>query len=341
MTISDILTKPAPTAEGALAISATLSRNLSGFRFPMHADEKQRAEAAKKIEAAVQAWNESGHTPLTAFPLAGLSANERQLLAERGICPAEISAQQAAVYLSDDGALSVLVNGEDHLRLRAEGKTVADALAKVTALERALAKTLTFAFDKTFGYLTADPADCGTALRFSAELFLPGLTLENALGEAAQQAARENFKLSGLYTEVSKDLPYLRLTNTVTLGVSEETLAKRLNGLIAEIGKAEALAEEEAVRRKENELKDSAFRAMGLLKYARLLSARETLAAAGALAFGMRQKWIPENKMLLANLLSAASGASVRAMTHKEDLGEEDERLWRAAVVRQLVMSNE
>lgn len=341
MTISDILTKAAPAAEGALTISATLSRNLSGFRFPAAADEKQRAEAAKKIEAAIQTWNEKGTAPLTAFPLAGLSANERALLAERGICPAEISAQQAAVYLSDDGTLSVLVNGENHLTLRAEGKNPADALAKVTALERALSKEISFAFDKTFGYLTADPADCGTALRLSAELFLPGLALENALGEAAQQAARENFKLSGLYTEVSKDLPYLRLTNTVTLGVSEETLAKRLDSLISEIGKAEALAEEEAVRRQENERKDSAFRAMGLLKYARLLTARETLAAAGALAFGMRQKWIPENFALFASLLSVASGASVRATTHKEDLGEEDERLWRAAVIRQLVISNE
>lgn len=347
MTATELLERSAPAwtagPSGCLLwLRLQLSRNLAGMHFPRAADAKGRSEALQKVKAAVERWNADGNDPLSGFAASGFSRNERELLEARRLLPAHFPDyhDQMMLFVDKKEELSLLANGFDHLRIQCmSGSRDAGRLwRKAAYLESVLGRTLSYAYDKEFGYLTASPYRTGTALRLSAALFLPGLVRSGALSRIADNAARLGFSLRSLYDEIDDEMPYCELTNTVTLGVSEKTLCERMDRLLKDIADAEALAWKNVFRDGEMKIRDSIWRALGTLKYARLIGRKETAACAGFLQIGGEENLFPmKDPLLFRKLLLTASPAYVREATHKEGLEGDEVDLWRAVLLRSLV----
>ena len=347
MTASELLETAVPPwvseeTPTLLWVRLQLSRNLAGMHFPQSADVKNRSEVLQKVKRAVEAWNAGGGETLTGFSLSAFSQNERSLLEDRRFLPTHFPRyhDQMMLFVNEKEDTSVLVNGFDHIRIQCiqSGREADRLWRKASQLETRLGEHLEYAFDKEFGYLTASPYRTGTGLRLSAALFLPGLVRSGALSQIGEKAARLGFSLRSLYGDVDGAYPYCELMNTVTLGVSERTLTERMEQLLRDITEAEAIAWKKVFRENEMKLKDQIWRAMGTLKYARLIGRREAAECAGFLAIGAEENMFPvKTPGFFGRLLLTVSPAYVREATHKEGLDEEETDLWRAVLLRDLV----
>lgn len=343
MTVSELLEGfPCQTSAGEegwlMQVKLELHRNIRGMRFPSACGQQEKRRASQVVKNAMDQRNSSETDKMDCLGLAGLSENERELLADKGWLPAGESLQTGYLWTNQHADTGAFVGGRDHLCLEfLQNHSDTDALwRKASFLDSQLGSFIDYAFDKEFGYLTASPALAGTGMKLSALLYLPGLAERQFLSELRDAAARGGFSLRRA-GESDSAAPYFRLENTVTLGVSEAALAERMTGLLKDIGKAENRARDLLLHEQEMLMKDRIWRALGVLKYARLIGKEETERCAGLVQLGMEINMFPKKENLFRNLLGTASPAFVREKTHNENLDEEGVRLWRAVLLRELV----
>lgn len=167
-----------PEADVAVLSVCTLSRNLADVPFPARCSETERAEVEARMVRTLDSLSllSSGHY----LSLQDLSQREVRLLAERKLITRELAAGAGprGVYVDDDQTLSIMVNGADHIAVRAmvSGLQPQEAWARLNLLDDTLAGMLDFAFHETHGYLTADFEGLGTGLRVAVLLHLPAGT---------------------------------------------------------------------------------------------------------------------------------------------------------------------
>ena len=82
-----------------------------------------------------------------------------------------------SLLVSDDASVAIMVNEEDHLRIQTmeAGLNLIDAFHHAERIDDAIDEKQPFAFNESFGYLTACPTNVGTGLRASVMLHLPAL----------------------------------------------------------------------------------------------------------------------------------------------------------------------
>ena len=203
----------------------------------------------------------------------GLSLAERRLV--QPDFPAD---RMGGLLVTQDESLSLLVNGEDHLRIQVfrAGMELESAYAEADHLDTILDKELHFAFDPKLGYLTQDPANLGTGMRASVLLHLPALHESGSIGRIAAGLAKlglvleeEPFDPSNEEEQTSRYL----LSNRLTLGLNEEEALRNLKSI------AQQLLVQERTERlslaEKLEMQDAVSRALGVLQSAKMLGEQE------------------------------------------------------------------
>lgn len=333
-----------PLAHVVLSTRIRLARNLADRPFAGRAHEADRKEILRATERAwTQATAAKGGVR---YLLDELNADERQVLHERHLVSKELMAAAAerpgqsgaAVFLN--GALGVMVNEEDHLRLQTlvSGFAPGQAYALLDRLDGELGAALPYAFHRDFGYLTACPTNAGTGLRASVLIHLPGLVLTKEIAKVLQGLAQVGLTFRGLYGEGSEVVGnFFQLSNQTTLGKSEEELLDHLGKIVRQVVAYEEQARQVLLRDAPAIIEDKVWRAYGLLRYARSLSFEECMNLLSGVRLGVGQNLIPGlsvytlNKLLIftqpAHLAALAAGAP-----HDPEF-----RLARAAYVRRLL----
>jgi protein arginine kinase len=221
-----------PDQDIALVSRARLARNLDGYPFPHRASENVLAEIALQARRACRQDLELGPLLIDTLP----EPRRTELIAAQRISPQLADAGPHRWALLDRvGALSILVNEEDHLRIQAlaPGMAVDDALERVEAAERILALRLPFALDLArWGYLTASLSNVGTGLRVSVLLHLPALAWSGTLGGRLEAARTVDTAVRGLRGEGSETVGSLyQVSNAVSFGRATADLAARVRGV--------------------------------------------------------------------------------------------------------------
>ena len=146
-----------------------LARNLTGIRFPLSFTEEEANKVQEKVMSTLLSVQEQ--TNFSYFPMKDLSVLERQVLVEKHLISPYLakSEQTAAVFLSADESISVMVNEEDHLRIQclAPGLQLTETYNRACEMDEFLGGKLSYAYDEQFGYLTSCPTNVGTGLRAS------------------------------------------------------------------------------------------------------------------------------------------------------------------------------
>lgn len=180
----------------------SLARNLADFPFSARCTPEERAQVAQRILHAFE--NLDLLSRGVWYPFTGLSARDRRLLVERRLLvpAANTDAEGRGVYVSGDQSVAIMVNCEDHLRLRilsTEGDPAA-AWQRLSTLDDQLASALDFAFDEELGYLTHALEHTGTGFKAGLLLHLPCLRDAGKLEEAAETVRKQRFLLLGAKT---------------------------------------------------------------------------------------------------------------------------------------------
>ncbi len=192
-----------------------------------------------------------------------------------------------AISLPDE-RVSVMVNEEDHLRIQVllSGLALEEALGVASGVDDLIegpcartGQTLAYAFSPRFGYLTCCPTNVGTGIRVSVMLHLPALKMTGEMDKVRRAARDMSLAVRGYYGEGSEASgEFYQISNQTTLGKSESVILHEFQREII----PQVIAYERAARRflldkRRRLLEDKVFRALGVLRHARLLSPEEAI----------------------------------------------------------------
>jgi len=217
-----------PEASVVVASECSLLRNLSDFPFPARFSDEERCAVERRVVNALSGGDllpNGQYCPLSMSqsrletpavkPLTERFLTEQLLVERRLVAFYEILGRDArgglrfeapdGAYVADDQGLSVMVNGADHVCIRAlaSGLQPLEVWARLNMVDDILAGSLDYAFDDRYGHLTSDLGHVGTGLRAGVILHLPALAMTGQLGELAQIVQDRQHVLRGLKPTVA------------------------------------------------------------------------------------------------------------------------------------------
>jgi len=332
------VTEPAGGSDTIVVSSRVrLARNIANFPFMSKASAAQKQELCSLFEQRVA---KLGMANLNFMMLDTASAHDRQLLLERHLISKNLAAGEGArgVAVSRDETLSIMVNEEDHIRLQVlrSGLKLQECWAQADQIDNDLQQHLEFAFNHRFGYLTACPTNVGTGLRVSVMLHLPALKLNGDMDKVFAAAKDMHLAIRGLYGEGTEAVgDFYQLSNQTTLGRSEEEIIHELeSAVLPQVLYMEQDARQRLLTQRPYLLDDRIGRALGVLKYARVLSTEETLFHLSYLRLGTAMGRISGVSMALLNRLFLWTQSAHLQVEAARDLDPEARKVHRADVLR-------
>jgi protein arginine kinase len=270
-----------PQGETVISSRIRLARNVKGVPFLGTASRSQRRDLEQRIRDTILDAELARQTLYVDLDRA--TEVDRELLVERHLISKQHAAAEGArgVAIGADEDLSIMVNEEDHLRLQVlkSGLQLDEAWEQINDVDDALEEQLEFSFHPRFGYLTACPTNVGTGIRVSVMLHLPALKLTGEIEKVFRAAKAMKLAVRGLYgegTEATGD--FFQVSNQTTLGKDEQELIDDFkHGTIPKIIDYEHQARRTLRSERPVALDDIVFRALGLLRNARLMSSEDAL----------------------------------------------------------------
>ncbi len=283
-----------PQHEIVMSSRVRLARNVAAFPFMTKANRSQRGELHRLCRDRLLAT--APERPLFYVEMDKTDEIDRQLLVERHLISKQhaIGEGNRGVAISNDEAISVMVNEEDHLRVQVlrSGLQLRECWKEADRLDDALQEKIEFAFSPRFGFLTACPTNLGTGLRVSVMLHLPALKLTGEIEKIFRAAKDTHMAIRGLYGEGTDAIgDFYQISNQTTLGRSEDEILGEFNDVvIPRIIMAEKAARAVLENERPLALDDKIGRATGVLRNARLLTSEETLYFLSHLRLGVVMK---------------------------------------------------
>lgn len=294
--------------QGEVVISSRirLARNLKDYPFPHILNLEQKNDVANKIKGALESSHSYIAQSFNFINMAQLSQQDANSLAERHIISPAFTQNRAGKYLllSDDESVSIMLNEEDHLRIQvlSEGLSLKEAYKTAEKIDTLLDNALGFAFHEKLGYLTQCPTNLGTGLRASVMLHLSALQSGNVIGRLEDNLSKIGLTLRGTFGEGSSaQMGIYQLSNQVTLGLSEETAIENLSSVAMQLISNEKEARKQLCSRIETQ--DYIMRSLATLKYALLISSRESMELLSAVRMGISENIIKNITLDTVNAL--------------------------------------
>jgi len=321
-----------------------LARNLRGFVFLSRADNELKAEIAETVSDAVR--HAAGLKDWINVDVEALDELDRTLLVERHLISrqhAEGSGPRRVVFEASEAA-AIMINEEDHLRIQVmrSGLQVEDAWQQIDGIDDALSEQLEYEFHPQYGYLTACPTNVGTGLRVSVMLHLPALRLTNELEKVGQAARDMKLAVRGLYGEGTEALgDFFQISNQITLGPSESDIIDDFSRkVIPKIVDYERAARDALLKSRPAALDDKVWRAVGLLKSARVISSSEAMQYLSHVRMGLHVGRLTSIDLQTLNELFLQVQPAHLQKLHGERLTGEQRSIERAAFIRARLSSN-
>ena len=276
----------------AVSTRIRLARNFKDYPFPgrllrdKHAEE-QAHEIVRLIAAELAEIED-----FSLYEMRSISDERAAFLMERYLISRDLVRNRAisAALVSRDESISVMLNEEDHVREQyfSKGFELKKAYERIAGIDDVISESIPFAFDDTFGYLTACPTNLGTGLRASVMLFLPAISRRGLMRTVMPQLTRLGLTVHGAFGEGSgSEGDLFQVSNEVTLGVSEEDILYVVESSVGYVVELELL---ERARMKAEEgiaLKDRVRRAYGALTNCCILEEREFMRRVADLKLGI------------------------------------------------------
>lgn len=256
-----------------LSTRVRFARNLKHLPFPAGLDAQGRQQVCQAAKEAFES--------LVCYDFSRLSEAEKGAYVQSHLCSpafAQSRGEGFQLWLSRDGAVSVMVNEEDHFRIQAicAGLDPQKAFDRALETETALRRHQELAFHPKLGFLTACPTNLGCAMRISAMLHLGALRLTGGIGALVRSADRLGFTLRGAFGEGSGPQGDLyQISNKASYQSSEQELLNHFSTVIAQIADQEQKARQALQKQDALGLEDRIFRSLGTLQSARRMDYAE------------------------------------------------------------------
>ena len=317
-----------------LSTRVRLARNIDSLPFPVRLNALQKNELNKRLCEILTGKDSSLHTihMNSLYPYEAISLAERHL-----ISPEFASNSEGRVLLlRDDHKVSIMLCENDHIKIQgfADGLEPPEAFSEAEKYDKILNEALDFAFDPKLGYLNQNPKDIGTGMKASVLMHLPALSRTGSMEKLSATAAKLGFIIRGSYGDgasVKGDI--FRITNSVTMGISEQQALENLKSITLQIATKERSAAEKLVN--EINIRDRINRSAGLIRNAVLLSCDEMMELLSWVRLGALYGVIEADTQLISRLFVTMQPAMINVLAGQK-LPEASRDEIRAKTVKQL-----
>lgn len=333
-----------PMHEIVISTRVRLARNVRGFHFLSRADANEKREILGAVTSAAR--RTAPLKDLVHVDVEQLDELDRSLLVERQLISRQHAESSGArgVIFDPTEATAVMINEEDHLRIQVmrSGLQVGEAWEQINTLDDALEAELDYAFDQQYGYLTACPTNVGTGLRVSVMVHLPALRLTGELEKVGQAAKDMKLAVRGLHGEGTEALgDFFQISNQITLGRGEDEIIDDFRSyVIPKIVQYERAAREALLKNRPQALDDKIWRALGLLRSARLISSHEAMQYLSHVRMGLHVGRVTTIDLRVLNELFLQIQPAHLQKLHGERLSGEQRSIERATFIRTRLHEN-
>ncbi len=334
---ADWMTKSGPNGDIVVTSRVRLARNLKAMAFPGWSRKDDRTEVLQGLRPVIEGL--PGMQDAFSRELKDLDAIRKQVLVERHLISREHAAKSvgSAAIMNPQQTISIMINEEDHLRMQAilPGLQLHEALAAIDRVDSELERSVKYAFDPKWGYLTACPTNLGTGMRASAMLHLPALVLSEQINQVVQAVNKIGLAVRGLYGEGTEALANLfQISNQSTLGESEREIIARLEKVILQVIDHEKNARQKLAVEKPAVLRDQIGRAYAILRHAHILPSKEALNLLSMLRLGIDLGFFPREERSLTDMLLMEIQPAHLQIEAKRKLSAEERDHLRAEILR-------
>lgn len=311
-----------------------LARNIQGFVFPGKMEEDARRELLQKLRTGLSGLD------YAYMDLKQMNPYEKQALREKRLINSAIASRnrEMGLYASPDESVSILLAGDDHLRMQCilPGSALHKGWQIMDELDDRINETFDYAFNEKYGYLTAFPTNMGTGLRASVMLHLPLISRERNFKRLTEEIARMGISLKAVYGSDASDNygSLYRLSNQKTLGQSEKEILDNVERFAIQLATQERQAENEIVRAGRVDMEDEIYKSFGVLRYARKLTIKECMMYLSHIRMGMANGLIRMKEPVNIHGLMIQAQQGCLMQQAGRTLTEEEVRIARAQFIR-------
>lgn len=334
--------------------STSVYRNLRDSFFPERLSEEKlrqlRDHLCKEILNAPGVLGERAFA--LSFDHESFPQEVDRLLGYGLVTPAFVMHRAGSAIAAAPGSVSVSINDEDHLTFRfSETVPFAEQWKRVNTVVEALGKRITYAYNSTYGYLSANPEHVGLGVRLTATFCLFGLYLMKELDPVLHGLERLGFTISPMFVlseqeENPLDAPgcCYRIHLIQMLGRVEDMIA-RAEHVYAEVARQEEQARFRLRAERPDVLEDFVLRSIGVSTFGVQIGESEGVDMVNAMIFGLDMDVLkaPDQGFLddLHALLLRVTGPGIRQQVPRGDNEEDGNwltacRRRRANIIRQV-----
>jgi len=317
-----------------LSTRVRFARNLDGYPFTSRLSDKGADEIIEKVSASLPEYSCERFFD-------GMGAKCRAYMEMHYVSPEFAnSSRHRALLTGEKEHVHIMVCEEDHIRIQSivAGFAPQQAFEYASRADDTLGKELKIAFSEKYGYLTHCPTNLGAAMRVSAMLCLPALTMNRTIERYISAAGKMGVTVRGLYGEGSRASGCLyQISNKASLGMGEGEIIKLMSEVVTKLTEAERKSREMLFEANRDKLTDKIARCLGILKNAHMLTSAEASESFSDLKLGVSLgalENITDEK--LNEMLIAVQPATLSML--REGLERDNERdLARAGLVRDML----
>lgn len=281
-----------PEGDIVLSSRVRLARNMKAYHFPHVMDNEEAFKVIKECSAAVLESNTPLSRSFELVELAKLSQLDRISLVEKHLISPGLAEnyKRSGVLINDDSTVSIMINEEDHIRLQIiyPGLQLRETYDLANKIDDVIEERIDYAYDQKMGYLTVCPTNIGTGMRASVMMHLPALSMTQNINGVLNAVTQVGLTIRGIYGEGSNVQGNVyQISNQVTLGLSEEEIISNLTAVTRQIIDMEKAERQKLADSNQIKLEDNAWRSLGILKSARVLSSSECLNLISNLRLGI------------------------------------------------------
>lgn len=278
--LSEWMRGEGPESDIVISSRIRIARNVSHQPFPLLATSSQAEEIIERVRAASEQPEFQQLGKFELIKMEDLVPLEKRVLMEKHLISPNLveESRKGAVLLSDNEAVSIMVNEEDHIRIQClfPGFQLREAWGLGSRIDDIFEKKLDYAFDEKRGYLTSCPTNVGTGIRASVMMHLPALVITQQISRILSAITQVGLVVRGIYGEGSEALGNLfQVSNQITLGQSDEEIIANLESVAKQIVEQERRARTQLMEHSKIALEDRVCRSYGILKNARVIESKE------------------------------------------------------------------
>lgn len=278
--ISDWMKKEAPEKEIVITSRVRLARNLKNYPFPMLITEAQANNLINEVKAVINSEEIKNFSSMDFIIMKDLKEFQKKVLVEKHLISLNLAneSREGALLINESESISIMLNEEDHIRIQClnPGLQVQEAWNSANRFDDIFEKSLNYAFDEKYGYLTSCPTNVGTGIRASVMVHLPALVLTNQINRIIPAITQVGLVVRGIYGEGSESIGNMfQISNQITLGQTEEEIIDNLHSVIKQIIELEKQGRSKITKESRFQIEDKVGRSLGILSNAKIIDSKE------------------------------------------------------------------